>query len=86
MKNEQECWDEFMRLIDLQKKYNDGKCFLPTDSIQDRVMAFMDEMREAGLEENKQSGSYFRNWFFRCQGRLFSICKYSNGKMELRWG
>jgi hypothetical protein len=85
---EQEIFDEYMRLCNLQNRYgrNNSKGFSSSDSICDQVYTLMDKMRDIGLKENKTVGRYFRNWFFICKDRTFSICVYANGYMELRWG
>jgi hypothetical protein len=83
---EQEIYDTYMHLCGMQREGNGSKGFIPTDSICDSVYWLMDKMREAGLKEDRSAGSYFINWFFRCMDRTFSICVYSDGWMELRWG
>jgi hypothetical protein len=99
---ELEFFDEYMKLCDLQTKNekHQGRGFLPEDSIRDQVFLLIARIKEAGLKEEETSGSYFRNWFFKCHGKIkglenipdaiqyrtFSICVYSDGFMELRWG
>jgi hypothetical protein len=86
MKTEQEFWDEYMKLLDAQVGDGVGKHFKADDPMQSIVYQFMKEMNEAGLEQKGTNCPRFTNRFFSCKGRTFSICKYANGKMELRWG
>jgi hypothetical protein len=85
---EQECFDEYMMFCDLQTKDNrfGSKGFGIGDSAYNDVLLFIDKMNAMGLPKNVTSTDKFRNYFFKCSGRTFSICIYANGFMELRWG
>jgi hypothetical protein len=84
---EQEIFDEYMRLCDLQEKDSkrNSKGFSPSDSAYNHVHLLMHKMRTAGLKVETTVGFSFHNWFFRCKDRTFSICVYNDGWMELRW-
>jgi hypothetical protein len=86
MKTEQEFWDEYAELLDAQVGTGQGKHLEADDPMQSRVYQFMKEMNEAGLERRGNLHPAFDNRFFSCNGRLFSVCKFINGRMELRWG
>ena len=102
MRTEQECWDEFMRLIDLQPKnvHRNTRCFTSPDQNIYCVLSLVDEMRKIGLKQQVQESAIFKNYFFRCkhtikhsdcgedvaESRTLSICIYFAGWVELRWG
>jgi hypothetical protein len=97
VKTKQELWDEVTRIASLQVQLGPNsayKGFPAEDSICDRIMVLIEEMKEAGLEKKGVEGPYFTNWFFNFAGqvqsspsaRLVSICKYNNGKIEIRFG
>jgi hypothetical protein len=96
-KTEQEFFDEFMRLMDFQKKseFRDSKGFEPKDEHYKEVLALINDMEEAGFGQNHNFNLRFKNYFFKCGNKLssgkvdtrtFSICIYISGWMELRWG
>ncbi|GHV78583.1 hypothetical protein AGMMS49944_03740 [Spirochaetia bacterium] len=84
---DQECWDEFMRLLDLQESIEGGgKGFLLDSPRKDEVKKFMKVMDSSGIEHSCNKQPSFTNWFYKCKGRSFSIVEYRLGWMELRWG
>jgi hypothetical protein len=88
MITEQEAWDEYKKLMDLQEKsiLHQSKG-IESSKINDckLVTDFVTRMKEAGFLylENKRLG--VTNWFFSCNGRLFVISQDSSGFLELRW-
>jgi hypothetical protein len=89
MITEQEAWDEYMKLLDLQEKsllFQSKGIELSRTDDRALVFDFVTRMKEAGFLRLENIQPEFTNWFFYCKGRRFSICQYTNGFLELRWG
>jgi hypothetical protein len=89
MITEQEAWDEYANLFDLQEEriLYQSNGIEPSRIIERAlVFDFIKRMKEAGFLYVENIQPKFKNWFFKCKGRTFSICVYRDGWMELRWG